>query len=184
MLHCCLAQSLVPMLKKGANYDFWSLKMKTMFKSRELWDMVEKGFIDNQTEEPDQPLRENRKKDAKALFLIQQALHDEIFPLIASATTSTQAWEILKQEYSRNKKETSITMHSNSEAPKNKNKEVWRESATRRDAKKEKEEDFENAILVVVTLIITLTYQALLDSTTLQQGTEIQWDAFFPENKV
>ncbi|XP_054796402.1 uncharacterized protein LOC129301825 isoform X2 [Prosopis cineraria] len=94
------------MLKEAKNYEFWSLKMKTMFKSQELWDLVENGFEDNQTDKPDQPLREKRKKDSKALFLIQQALHDEIFPLIAAATTSTQAWDVLKRQYLGNKKVT------------------------------------------------------------------------------
>ncbi|KAG6385530.1 hypothetical protein SASPL_154366 [Salvia splendens] len=44
-------------------------------------------------------LRENRKKDAKALFFIQSALEDDIFPRISAANTAYEAWEILKQEY-------------------------------------------------------------------------------------
>ena len=56
--------------------------MKTLFCSQKLWDLVENGF----TEPPDQAtynvlsqaqndlLKENKKKDAKALFLIQQAM--------------------------------------------------------------------------------------------------------------
>ena len=59
---------------KGVKYHFWSLKMKTLFKSQELWMLVEEGFEDTQPEEPDQQLREKRKKDSKALFIIQQAL--------------------------------------------------------------------------------------------------------------
>lgn len=51
-----------------------------------------------------QRLRENRKKDSKALFLIQQALHDDIFPRISAAETSHEAWEILQQEYMGDKK--------------------------------------------------------------------------------
>lgn len=74
--------------------------MKTLFKSQELWDLVENGFPD-----PDeghaQHLRENRKKDSKALFLIPQSLHDDIFPRISAAETSNEAWEILQKEYMR-----------------------------------------------------------------------------------
>jgi len=44
-------------------------------------------------------LRGHRKRDSKALFMIQQALDDEIFPHISASETSKQAWEILKQEY-------------------------------------------------------------------------------------
>lgn len=69
--------------------------MKTLFKSHELWGLVENGFEDNGAEEPDQGLRERRKKDAKALFMIQQALDDEIFPRIAAASTSNEAWNTL-----------------------------------------------------------------------------------------
>ena len=36
--------------------------------------------------------RKNQEKDAKALFLIQQALDHKIFPRIAVTTTSNQAW--------------------------------------------------------------------------------------------
>ncbi|KAH0724856.1 hypothetical protein KY284_000721 [Solanum tuberosum] len=49
-------------------------------------------------------LRENRKKDSKVLFLIQQALRDDIFPRISAAKTSHEAREILQQEYMGDKK--------------------------------------------------------------------------------
>lgn len=73
--------------------------MKTMFRSQELWDLVENGFEDQNPPEPDQRLRENRKKDAKALFFIQSALDEEIFSRISTVNTSHEAWEILRQEY-------------------------------------------------------------------------------------
>ncbi|XP_076910727.1 uncharacterized protein LOC143568459 [Bidens hawaiensis] len=44
-------------------------------------------------------LRENRKKDAKALAIIQQGVHDDVFSRIAAATQSKQAWNLLKNEY-------------------------------------------------------------------------------------
>ena len=73
--------------------------MKMIFKSQELWDLVEEEFEDVNPTEPDQRLRETPKKDARALFLIQQAIDDDIFSRIAAASTSHQAWEILKQEF-------------------------------------------------------------------------------------
>ncbi|XP_016475355.1 uncharacterized protein LOC107797034 [Nicotiana tabacum] len=80
--------------------------MKTMFKSQELWDLVENEYVEPNPApaQPDQQLRETRKKDARALFFIQSALDDENFPRIATSTTSNQAWETLKQEYLGNKK--------------------------------------------------------------------------------
>ncbi|XP_074298531.1 uncharacterized protein LOC141629425 [Silene latifolia] len=81
--------------------------MKTLFKSQELWDLVENGYEEpegNQPGESSAQLRENRKKDSKALLFIQMAMDDEIFPRISGATTSKEAWEILKQEYLGDKK--------------------------------------------------------------------------------
>ncbi|XP_074299976.1 uncharacterized protein LOC141631169 [Silene latifolia] len=89
---------------KGVNYQFRELKMKTLFGSQELWELVENGFEDTKPEEPDATLKEKRKKDAKALFIIQQALEEEFFSRIASATTSKEAWDILKSEYLGDKK--------------------------------------------------------------------------------
>ena len=75
--------------------------MKTMFRSQELWDLVANGYTEPTLvpDDPNQQLRETRKKDAKALFLIQLTLDDEIFPRIVDASTSNQAWKILKQEF-------------------------------------------------------------------------------------
>ena len=47
----------------------------------------------------DQQLRENRKKDTKAMFFIQSALDVDIFTCISTANTAHEAWGILKQEY-------------------------------------------------------------------------------------
>lgn len=73
--------------------------MKTLFKSQELRDLVETGFIDSEPDKPSQQLWEARKRDFKALFMIQQALDDEVFPTISAATTSHEVWEFLKKEY-------------------------------------------------------------------------------------
>ena len=88
-----LSQTNIPMFK-GENYNLWSLKMKTLFRSRDLWGLVEKGVGE---EEDEHHLSENQKKDAKALFLIQQALDERGLVWITEAQTSKQAWDILKQ---------------------------------------------------------------------------------------
>lgn len=44
-------------------------------------------------------LRDNRKKDAKALFYIFQAIHESIFPRVATAKKSKQAWDTLHTAY-------------------------------------------------------------------------------------
>ncbi|KAJ7957630.1 Retrovirus-related Pol polyprotein from transposon TNT 1-94 [Quillaja saponaria] len=88
-----ISQPLIPIFK-DENYQFWSTKMKTLFKSQDLWDFVESGFWRCRRRDR---LRENRK-DSKALFFIQQAVHDTIFSRIAAATTSKEAWTILQKE--------------------------------------------------------------------------------------
>ena len=87
-----VSQPLIP-IAKGENYYLRSLKMNTLFKYQELWEMVEQGYEEPKEAptEPNQKLRENRKKDAKALLFIQSALDDEIFPRISTASTSKQA---------------------------------------------------------------------------------------------
>lgn len=49
--------------------------MKTLFMSKDLWDLVKDGFVDliDATEDEAEQLREI-KKEARALFLIQRAL--------------------------------------------------------------------------------------------------------------
>ena len=75
--------------------------MKTLLESQELWDLVEHGFVDvlEPTVEEKERLRETKKNDAKALLIIQQAVHESIFSRIATATTSKQAWSIVQKDF-------------------------------------------------------------------------------------
>ncbi|XP_015078146.1 uncharacterized protein LOC107021946 [Solanum pennellii] len=74
--------------------------MKTLFKSQEVLELVEEGFVDLAgSDEEAEKLKEIIKKDAKALFLIQQAVPDTIFSRIAATTTSSKAWKIVKKEF-------------------------------------------------------------------------------------
>ncbi|TXG70161.1 hypothetical protein EZV62_005096 [Acer yangbiense] len=75
---------LQPQLPKfiGKNYNQWSIQMKVLYESQELWGVVETGFVEpeNQTgltQAQLNELKENRKKDKKALFFIFQAI-DEV----------------------------------------------------------------------------------------------------------
>lgn len=55
--------------------------MKTLFKSQELFELVESVFA-HQDEDHAQWILENRKKYWMQVFLIQQYLHDYLFPQI------------------------------------------------------------------------------------------------------
>ncbi|XP_076918766.1 uncharacterized protein LOC143579303 [Bidens hawaiensis] len=82
---------------KGEGYEFWCIRVKTVLRSHDLWECVTSVFNARDTDEA--RLTENRRKDARALALIQQAVHDTIFSRIAAAETANQAWTVLKTEY-------------------------------------------------------------------------------------
>lgn len=44
-----LSQPVVPIFK-GERYGRWSLRIKTLFKSHELWKLVEKGITESKDE--------------------------------------------------------------------------------------------------------------------------------------
>ncbi|KAJ0802818.1 putative RNA-directed DNA polymerase [Helianthus annuus] len=82
---------------KGEGYEFWKIRMKTILMSQDLWDFVETGF--NAADTDRMRLRDNKRKDARTLSLIQSGVHDELFSRIAGATTAKQAWTLLQNEY-------------------------------------------------------------------------------------
>lgn len=76
----------------GENYDYWSIKMKTLLVCQDLWEFVEGGYtelVDHNafntwTPQKKNQLKEDRKKDNIALFTIQSPLDVSIFPRIVS----------------------------------------------------------------------------------------------------
>ncbi|CAJ2673367.1 unnamed protein product [Trifolium pratense] len=101
----------------GENYDFWSIKMKTFFCSQDLWDIVDEGFTipeDLSTLNANQKkeLKENKQKDSKALFFLQQAAEDSIFPRIMGATSAKDAWGTLKEEFQGSDKVRAIKLQT------------------------------------------------------------------------
>ncbi|KAI5314395.1 hypothetical protein L3X38_043571 [Prunus dulcis] len=93
----------------GENYEFWRIKMVTIFKSHGLWKFVEKGVTisdskekmaeGSATDEDDEKSVAELMRDAKALGIIQNAVSDQIFPRIANADTAKMAWDPLYGEY-------------------------------------------------------------------------------------
>ncbi|KAB2620418.1 hypothetical protein D8674_039361 [Pyrus ussuriensis x Pyrus communis] len=89
--------------------------MKTIFRSYELWNMVESGYRapakeEELTEAERKLLRENVVKDARALGIIQGAVSDQIFPRIATQESAKAAWDILKQEFVGDKQVRSVKL--------------------------------------------------------------------------
>ena len=72
------------------NNDYWSIKMKTLFHSQDVCNLVKSGLPKPTNQQAYQALsqakkdllKENKKNDAKALFFIQQVVEEAIFPKV------------------------------------------------------------------------------------------------------
>ena len=89
-------RSIIPLpLFNRENYDFWSIKMRTYFRSQNLWKVIEEGLI-----VPDvtftliatqkKVLDESIQKDSQMLFALHKVMLEEIFPRIMGATTAKE----------------------------------------------------------------------------------------------
>ncbi|CAN6707914.1 unnamed protein product [Malus baccata var. baccata] len=95
------------------NYEFWRIKMVTIFKSYGLWNLVEKRITTPDSKktkaktdedidvdgDDDEKMATIFMKDAKALDIIQSAVSDQIFPRITNADSAKVAWDLLYGEY-------------------------------------------------------------------------------------
>ncbi|KAK2411591.1 putative mitochondrial protein [Trifolium repens] len=93
----------VPMLTKS-NYDNWSLRMVALLGAHDVWEIVEKGFVDSGNEGTSSQtqkdsLRDSRKRDKKALCLIYQGIDEDTFEMVSGAKTAKEAWEKLRTSY-------------------------------------------------------------------------------------
>lgn len=78
--------------------------MRVLFESQDLWNIIEKGLDepeqnDDTTLQQIREVKENKRKDKKALFLIYQAVDDVIFERISASTSSKDAWDTLYKTY-------------------------------------------------------------------------------------
>ena len=100
------SQVQVHVLSKNS-YDSWYVRMRTILHSQDLWTYVIDGYAEPTDVAVELALsnancvllKENMKKDNKALGLIQQGLNEAIFMKIASAAFSKMAWDILETSY-------------------------------------------------------------------------------------
>lgn len=88
----------------GKNYHHWAIQMRVLFESQDLWNVIENGIDEpEQTEDTTlqqmREVKENKKKDRKALFLIYQVVDEVIFERISSSSSSKEAWDMLYRTY-------------------------------------------------------------------------------------
>lgn len=89
-----MSQTSVPVFD-AEGYEHLSIMMRTLFRSHDLWDLVDQGF----SEDDDEAIvKDNKRRDSHTLFLIQQALHKPLFSCIVVASTAKEAWDKLHRE--------------------------------------------------------------------------------------
>nr|XP_048330578.1 uncharacterized protein LOC125422563 [Ziziphus jujuba var. spinosa] len=93
----------VPTLNKN-NYDNWNIKIKALLGAQDVWEIVEKGYVEIENEvslsqNQRDSLRDSRERDKKAFYLIYQGLDDDAFEKISEAKSAKEAWEKLQISY-------------------------------------------------------------------------------------
>ncbi|KAI3521063.1 hypothetical protein L1887_10522 [Cichorium endivia] len=78
--------------------------MKVLFESLDLWEIIEHGLeepedLDELSDEQFDEIKDSKKRDRKALFLLYQAIDETIFERISSSTSSKDAWDTLHRTY-------------------------------------------------------------------------------------
>ena len=79
-------------------YESWLIQMKSLFGSQELWELIVDGFIGltpvievAYTTNEKNALKEQRKRDNKARFLLYQGLNESTFERVAEVKKSKEA---------------------------------------------------------------------------------------------
>ena len=86
------SSSLQPPSFTGKNCEYWSLTMKALFRGQDVWEIVQHGYVEpadmaaynNLSQAEKDVLSEQRKKDGKFLFYIDQAMHEIILPRVVA----------------------------------------------------------------------------------------------------
>jgi hypothetical protein len=100
-------QSQISPLTGKKDYDVWATRMAVYLRSEDAWEYVVYGYSEPADEAAFQALsnaekdvlRAHRKKDAKALHLIMNALDNSVFPKISASLHAKAAWDTLATSY-------------------------------------------------------------------------------------
>ena len=85
----------------GSDYGYWSIKIQTLLTGKDLWDIVEDGYVEpadwsSLSADDKKAMKECRSKNSLALSHLQAALDRSIFPRIGGCKTAKEAWAVLK----------------------------------------------------------------------------------------
>ncbi|CAB4274429.1 unnamed protein product [Prunus armeniaca] len=80
------------------NYEDWSFQVKLYLLAEDLWDVVEATTEPPKLEDGEAEFKAWRKKDAKALILIQNYCGSANYPLVLGTKTAKAAWDTLAEK--------------------------------------------------------------------------------------
>ncbi|CAN6700277.1 unnamed protein product [Malus baccata var. baccata] len=92
----------------GENYEFWSIRMKTIFKSYGLWEFVEKGIESSDSKGADSDLKMKEKEGSSDVSLLTEKLMKDAKAL--GLIQGAGAWDILMQEFHGDKQVRSVKL--------------------------------------------------------------------------
>ncbi|KAL6557574.1 hypothetical protein OROMI_017924 [Orobanche minor] len=104
-----MANMIQPQIPKltATNYGNWSIQMKVLLGSYDNWDIIENGYdepIDDSAEAAltnaeKMALKESRRKNKMAFFIIYQGVNESTFDEIGGEKTAKEAWEMLQKSF-------------------------------------------------------------------------------------
>ncbi|XP_070673030.1 uncharacterized protein [Malus domestica] len=94
-----MTTAIVRTILNYKNYDDWKSQIKTYLLAEDLWDIIDEGTDECPKTEDEEKAQSKawKKKDAKALYAIQNSCADETYQLIKNKTTAKQAWNTLSK---------------------------------------------------------------------------------------
>ncbi|CAA0830797.1 Unknown protein [Striga hermonthica] len=116
----------VPILNKS-NFDKWSIRVKALLVAHDMQEIVENIYEEQLNEavlsqQHKDRLRDSRKSDKKTLFLIYQALGNDDFEKISSASTVKESWNKLQVSCKGTEQ---VNKKEKDERPSNNHGEYW-----------------------------------------------------------
>ncbi|CAN6708319.1 unnamed protein product [Malus baccata var. baccata] len=94
-----MTTAIVRTILSYKNYDDWKSQIKTYLLAEDLWDIIDEGTDECPKTEDEEKAQSKawKKKDAKALYAIQNSCGDDTYELIKYKTTAKQAWDTLSK---------------------------------------------------------------------------------------
>nr|XP_028953746.1 uncharacterized protein LOC103425956 [Malus domestica] len=93
-----MTATVVPIVLNLKNYDDWSSRIKTYLLAENLWNVVEGSYRPPIREDGEFDDEAWEKKDAKALYAIQNSCGDDIYQFIKNETMAKGAWDTLSNK--------------------------------------------------------------------------------------